>query len=178
MNSNITWTSPPPFLIELADQTGVEIKKYGIMSGELNAGTDLCGTFLVGDRVLDELSQDQVRAVFAHELAHKVWFSTARSTWALLAALLIRRRANAALQGLHPVIRPLCEPWLLKGAMQVMFATVNWSMECGADAIAAKFVGRENLASALSRLSELRGSPDPASLTHPPSAFRIAVLAN
>ena len=173
------WTEAPPWAKELATGMGVHISRYGIVPGWLNAATDFRGTFWVGEPLLAELSADELKAVLAHEFAHPAWMATPHAEVTALIGVLMLRWAVEAIQNFHPLIILLA--WQLIEAafsawLDLIRLVVSWNMECGADSVAAKYVGSDYLIPSLEKLGRLSPIPNERSDSHPPLSLRILML--
>lgn len=173
---DVVWIEPKPEWTALADRIGSPIRKVGVVPGEVGAWSDLRGTVLVGERLLDQLTDDEIDVVIAHELGHAVWLRTEAAWWALIAANAVVRHLGTRLRGFHPLLIYLYWREIEKVATAMLFP-VRWCREYGADTVAAQQYGVARVQVVLTKLRKLRGGPDSPSGTHPPFNFRVVYLA-
>lgn len=162
-------------ILGLESLMGVNVKKKDlvrIVPSWLNAAITFDGNLIVGQPVVEEFDKQPRRAILAHELAHLKGNHPTKRLWLLL------------LFGM-----PVCLylfymqlPWFI--TFLLIFATfglvtpmVTWPYEYKADAIAAKYVGGEQVACALIKLTEGAGTDiNRDSYSHPAISKRIAKL--
>lgn len=166
-------TSPMPDsmaepLRRLAGKMGVRVHGFRTMAtrGQKAANAMQVGTLpglryvIVTDYLSDHLDPDQLAAVVAHELGHARRHHLVRKvavtfgTWAVAEALLVGLGHAAGASAVVKVLIPVLAV-LIPVSMIVMQGIVGVRFERKADDIAARCVGRGELAGALRCLGEL-----------------------
>lgn len=161
----------------LAKQMNVQVKELGFVKG---CTAYVWGRSLVlGIGLLRRLTLDERQAVVAHELGHikqrfVIWRLVLMvpllaiplySWWELTSPIFFTEQVT------HIMITIMVAMALL-AYIRVVMVPVNWLLEAGADKIAAKFVGKENIKSALLALAS-KEEYDTSSETHPSISERI-----
>src|SRR5690606_13810767 len=123
---------------------------------------------IFGDRMLIELSKEELLAVFAHEFAH---IKNHHHILRQIAFIGLMLTGYIAFIKLPDIILWYAIFALLSMAM----IPINWYFEFQADEYAKKYVGPSYLASALLKLSKDHNM-DEGSESHPPTNRRIRLL--
>lgn len=135
---------------------------------------------VVGNRLLDKLSEADMRAVLAHEVAHCIRRDTVVLVWLGLLIALVMAPAMQILvwplmSGGHVVLgAALCG--VLNGALVMAMGSYIRRMEFRTDQLAVQLLGGrwQDLASALKKISTLKRVPlERKTLTHPSVQARI-----
>lgn len=162
---------------ELSKHIGVEVKEVGIVKG---CTAFVCmGTVVLGKKLLGLLTFDERQAVVAHELGH------IKEMHGLIRFILPLPLSAVPLYAWLQLTSPIFfSEWVTQVILTAMlniatlaFVTMvviplNWYLEVRADRIAAKFVGKENIKSALLKLVNKKDLEE-ASETHPSVAERV-----
>ncbi len=169
----------PEQIKELSNRMGTSLSKIRIIkSEERNAfATPKCITFT--DQLLKDLAHNEIMAVAAHELGHlrgrhafyRILFLMlgvipAPLVWAKFTTPILFNEAFTQV-----LFQGMMEVALLAFAI-VMMIPVCWVTEIRADEAAARFAGKENIKSALLKLTEKRDATQPSE-THPSIQERI-----
>jgi len=172
----------PQDVEELSKQIGVEVKNFGIVK---DCTAYVIGKSLVaGIDLLRILDFDERQAVVAHELGHireHHGFYRAIAILPLCGVILyIFSRMRIPIILTMPLTQfILTVMFNIAGLAFILVATIpiNWYLEFRADRIAAKFVGREYIKSALTKLAKnMNHKVDEPSETHPSITERIKEL--
>ena len=171
----IHWISTPAWLLELGERMEVPVIRVGIAQRWLNAGTDIRGTVIVGQPLLDALSADELRTVLAHELGHAKVSRSFFAVWAMVETAAAMRKLKTYFDDTHPLL--LLMNW--EGLNRVFYELMRparWVEEHGADVIAAAYVGRDAAIATLIKLGHLQGGLGGSDEDHPPLLKRIGLL--
>lgn len=173
--NELHWIDTPDWLTKLSERMEVPVTRVGVAEKWLNAGTDLRGTVIIGQPLLDELSIDEIKIVLAHELAHVKVSGSFLGLWVLAETATAMRKLNRYFNATHPLV--ILMNW--KRLYRVLFELMRparWAEEHGADVIAAAYVGRDAAAATLMKLGYLHGSLDGSDDNHPPLWKRIVLV--
>lgn len=158
---------PVPLEISrLADKMGVRIKEFRIRRNFCNAYVKN-GVLVLGKELIEKLNLQQCLAVVAHELGH---IKEKHVLIRFLALIPILLSAYTWLE--LPLSFCLIA---LFAYTYVMMIPINWWLETRADKIAAKYVGKKHIKSALFILAGKKNLNEPSE-THPPTIKRIEVV--
>jgi Zn-dependent protease with chaperone function len=172
----------PQDVEELSKQIGAEVKNFGIVK---DCTAYVIGKSLVaGIDLLRILDFDERQAVVAHELGHIKEHHGFYRAIAILPlfglTLYIFSRMRMPIILTMPLTQFIMTVMLnIAGLAFILVATIpiNWYLEFRADRIAAKFVGREYIKSALTKLAKnMNHKVDEPSETHPSITERIKEL--
>lgn len=164
---------------ELSQKMGTSLKEIRIMkSNERNAfATPKCITFT--SKLWTDLNHNEIMAVAAHELGH-LKGRHALYRFVLVAAaitpipFLWTRFTSPIL--LNKTITPFVFQGMMEVALLAFMITIMipvcWVSELKADEAAARYVGKENIQSALLRLAEKKDAMQPSE-THPSIQERV-----
>jgi len=171
----------PDEIVFLSNHIGVKIEKIRIAEGLRNAYV-IGGAIVLGKKLLEELNLAEILAVIAHELAHKKgkhlllrflimipFVSLAMYSWSRLYSPIFFTKSFTQI-----VLTIMVNIGLL-AFMLVTMIVPNWILEFKADETAAKFVGKENMKSALLKLVNKENYEEPSE-THPSVAERVKRL--
>jgi Zn-dependent protease with chaperone function len=164
----------------LSNLTGAKLKDLGFVKEET---AYVFGKSLVlGIDLVKKLSVVERQAVVAHELGH---IRERHGLWKIGSifpiigfGLYSFSKFSSPIFFNEPTTQAICTIMLNIGMLAlVMFATipVNWYLELRADRFAARFAGKENIKSALSKLGTARSRQE-ASETHPSISERLKAL--
>lgn len=165
---------------DLARRIGVYVKEVGIVRGR-NAFVFM-GIVVLGKELLDRLTFDERQAVVAHELGH------IKEKHGLFRAILPIPLLAVPFYAWSRLSSPIFfSEWLTQAILIAMLniallafvmlvvIPLNWYLEVRADRIAARFMGKENIKSALLKLVNKKDLKE-ASETHPSVAQRIKLI--
>lgn len=171
----LQWIETPAWLLELSERMEVPVTRVGVAQRWFNAGTDMRGTVIIGQPLLDALSADELRTVMAHELGHTKVSGSFFALWAIAEAAMAMRKLKTYFDKTHPLLILLNWEKLNRELYELM-RPARWAEEHGADVIAAAYVGRDAAITTLMKLSQLGGSLDGSDDDHPPLLRRIGLL--
>jgi len=172
----------PQEIVKLQKEMGVRIKSLKVVDGLNTVCITLWKEVLVGKRVLEALTRDEFKAILAHEFAHQkgkhtIWrvlltiplyfipiFSWSNLCFPVLINMLFTQ-----------VIITILACTSIFAFMVVMMTPIDWTLELKADKTAAKYAGKENIKSALLKLTSKEKLEHPTE-THPSTLERIRKL--
>lgn len=162
---------------DLARQIGVEVKEIGIVKGCV--AYVIGKTLVLGIELLRRLSFEQRQAVVAHELGH---IKKRHRLLSVLFLLSITAIACFCFSKCYVPIFFIESPIFLMLTVVVniaalvfvltAFIPISWYFEMKADEVAAKFVGKKHIKSALLTIANQRNLEEPSE-THPSIMERI-----
>lgn len=162
---------------DLSRQIGVKVKELGIVKG--CTAYVIGKTIVLGTELLRRLSFEQRQAVVAHELGHIKKRHRLLSAFSLL---LILATAYFCFSNLYvptfftespiSLILAVTVNITLLVFVTMVFIPISWHFEMKADEVAAEFVGKENIKSALLVIADQRNLEEPSE-THPSILERI-----
>lgn len=160
----------PSEVLELAQKIGVKCKKFTIIQDFDNAFVSPFGEVSVGEKLLSELSMNELLAVFAHEFGHHK------------ERHILKRIGMIALIFIAGYISLYQLPGVLMtyaffAFVSIAIIPVNWDAEFKADKVAKENGYAIYLISALEKIS-VNQDPSEGSDTHPPVMKRIQILQN
>jgi len=156
----------PLEISRLANKIGVRIKELRIRQNFCNAYVKN-GSLVLGKELMEKLNLQQCLAVVAHELGH---IKERHNLIRFLVSIPILLSAYTWFE-LPPLICLIA----LFAYTYVMMIPINWWLEGRADKIAAKYVGKEYIKSALLTLADKKNLNEPSE-THPPIMKRIKLI--
>lgn len=156
----------PDEIATLAKNMNVRINKIRVFPKVKNAFAKGNKVY-VSEELLNELSLDEIRGVFAHEFQH------VKDNWKhmlILYLYLLPILAFLSLMWQH-----LPSPMMNLGLfayLTIFLIPIQWWFEKRADAAAAKYAGKEAIKSALLKLTDKNRMNEPSE-THPPINKRL-----
>lgn len=167
-------------IVDLSKRIGCRVKELGIVDG--CTAYVLGSSLVLGTKLLEELTFDERQAVIAHELGHiKRKHAVIRMALMipLLAALFYSwSKLSSPIFLSESFTQVVLTVMLYVGMLAfVMLGTIpaNWQVEFDADKIAARFVGKEHIKSALLKLGKGKNLKEPSE-THPSIAERVKAI--
>ena len=158
----------PDEFIQLSKEMGVKIRKFSISYGLDNAYVTGRKSVVIGSKLIDKLTEKELLAVFAHELAHAKENHIRNN---IIVYLFIVTLCWLYWGNLPPVMQMIT----VMAYVSITLIPFNWYFERRADKLASEFCNKEDLISALLKLTD-EDSRDTASETHPSINFRINML--
>jgi Zn-dependent protease with chaperone function len=169
---------------DLATKMGTSIKEIKIISSDKKNAFATKDGIAFTKKLLDEFSKEEILAVTAHEIAHKknhhisyralilipIMIGIGLS-WSQFTPLVLFNETIT-----QPLFQIMMETALL-AFMMVAMIPASWYIEVKADAAAAKFVGKQYIQSALSKLTT-KEEIDQHSETHPSISERVKYIEN
>ena len=169
----------PEEIVKLQKEMGVRIKSLKVVDGLNTVCITLWKEVLVGRWILEALTRDEFKAVLAHEFAHQkgkhtIWrvlltiplFFIPIFSWSNLCFPILINRLFTQ------VIITILACASIFAFMVVMMTPIDWILELKADKTAAKYAGKENIKSALLKLTPKERLEQPTE-THPSTMERI-----
>lgn len=169
----------PTQLQELAKKMGIPLKEMKIIECDSkNAFTTRNGIAFT-KKLMDELNEDEIVGVAAHELGHKKgrhgFFRFLVTIPIMLLIVLCWSRFTAPIvfnEAFTQILFQLMMNLALLAFTIVALIPVSWVMELKADEMAARFTGKEGIRSALIKLSNPENAKQPSE-SHPSIADRV-----
>lgn len=166
-------TPLPNYLLQLSNEMNVDISTYQKSKNFGNAGmqlnSKLVRVLILGDIVLDTLSEGEVSALVAHEFSHKK--NTTKEILKLIFGFIISM--YVALNYSVNIDRLFLWITILSFLYFIMFPSF-WDSELSADEIAVKYTSSDDLANALVKIFPKKIHSH--SFSHPSINYRIERL--
>lgn len=172
----------PMEISKLQQRMGKRINGIKVVEGINNICVTIRNDILIERKFLEILDKDEITGAIAHEIAHK---KGKHAIWKLLATIAAILIASFSWSNLYSPIffnetftqfmLSIFAAISLSAFTLVMTIPVSWLLEFKADETAAKFVGKENIKSALIKLTP-KEKLNIASETHPSTLERVKRL--
>jgi Zn-dependent protease with chaperone function len=163
--------------LNLAKAMGVHLRGQDtlkIVPCWVNAAACLDGRIILGQAIAEQFDKEDRQALLAHELAHLKARHPLKNASVLL---LVFVAVVFAIPFLH--LPGLVNLLLVFSAYGLILPAVSWRLEYEADAIAARFVGRQPVTIALGKLAEANNiDVQRDTYLHPSVRKRISRLQN
>jgi Zn-dependent protease with chaperone function len=181
---NATVIPAPKEFQDLAKRMGTSITDIKIIQSDKKNAFATKDGIAFTKKLLDELSTGEILGVTAHEIAHKknhhVFYRALILAPIMISIVLLWSQFTPLVLFNEAITQPLFQIMMetaLFAFLMVAMIPASWCIELKADAVAARFVGKQYIQSALLKLTT-KEEINQNSETHPSTSERIKYIEN